>query len=60
MEEYFSEADSDAEVLSRVPDPAPLHDDLQVPFEASFLALPAGALPSDPLASVDRSSASSA
>ena len=47
-------------MLSRVLDPAPLHDDLRVPFEASFPALPTGALPSDPLASVDRSHASSA
>ena len=47
-------------MLSKVPDPAPLHDDLRVPFEASFPALLAGALPSDPLASVDRSPASRA
>ena len=50
----------DAEVLSRAPDPTPLHDDLWVPLEANFPALPVGALPSDPPASVDRSPASSA
>ena len=47
-------------MLSRAPDPTPLHDDLWVPLEANFPALPVGALPSDPPAFVDRSLASSA
>ena len=41
-------------MLSRAHDPTPLHDDLWVPLEANFPALPVGALPSDPPASVDR------
>ena len=45
-------------MLSGAPDPAPLPDDLQVPLEASSPTLPVGALPSDPLASMDRSPAS--
>ena len=36
-------------MLSRAPDPTPLHDDLWVPLEANFPALPVGALPLTPL-----------
>ena len=46
-------------MLSGALDLTPLHDDLWVPLEVNFSALPAGALPSDPPASVDRSPASS-
>ena len=54
VEESVSEAEADAgaEVLSS----APLPDDLWVPPEVSSLALPAGALPFDPPAFVNRGS----
>ena len=54
------EADTGVEVLSRASNCAPLPDDLQVPPEASSPALPTGALPFDPSASVNRSPTSSA
>ena len=50
----------DVEVLYGASDHAPLPDDLWVPLEASSLALPAGALPFDPPASVSRGPASGA
>ena len=46
------EVEADSKVLSRASDRAPLPDDLRVPLEASSHALPAEALPSEPLASV--------
>ena len=51
VEESASEAEADAgaEVLSEAPKRAPLPDNLWVPPEASSSALPAGALPFDPL-----------
>ena len=60
--EYVSkaEADAGAEVLFRAPDRAPLPDDLRGPPEASSPALPAGALPFDPPASVNRGPTSGA
>ena len=57
---YEAEADSGAEVLSRAPDRGPLHDDLRVPLKANSSALPAGALPFNPPASVNRGLTSSA
>ena len=47
-------------MLSGASDRAPLPDDLQVPLEASSPALPTGALPSDPPASMSRGPASGA
>ena len=41
-------------MLSGASDRAPLPDDLRVPLEASFPALPVGALPYDPPAYVSR------
>ena len=62
VEESTSEAEVDAgaEVLSRAPDRAPLLDDLRVPPEAISSALPTGAMPFDPPASVNRGPTSGA
>ena len=62
VEESASEVDADegVEVLSRAPDHAPLPADLRVPPEASSSALPIGAPPFDPSASVNRGPTSSA
>ena len=62
VEESVSEAEVDAgaEVLYGSHDLVPLPDDLLVPPEASPPALPAGALPFDPPASVNQGPTSSA
>ena len=62
VEESASEAKDDAgvEVLSRVPSRAPLPADLCVPPETSSSALPVGAQPFDPPASVNPGSTSGA
>ena len=54
VEESASEAEDDtgAKVLFGAPGRAPLLADIRVPPEASFSALPTGALPFDPPASV--------
>ena len=59
-EEYVFEADVNAKVLSGASDCAPLPDDIWVPLEANSPALPVGALPFDPPASVSRGPVSSA
>ena len=61
VEEYASEVEAveGTEVLFRAPDRAPLLDDLWVPPEASSPTLPAGALPFDPPAFVNRGPTSS-
>ena len=55
VEESASEAEDDvgAEVLFGAPSRAPLPSDLRVPLEANSSALPLGALPFDPPASVN-------
>ena len=50
---FDAEDDASVEVLSGAPGRTPLPADLRVPPEASSSALPAGALPFDPPASVN-------
>ena len=56
VEEFDSEAEAveGAEVLSGASDRDPFPDDLRIPLKASSLALPVGALPFNPPASMNR------